>query len=89
MKWMESIKVQSASRREQITEHELMLLACDIRNNPDSQGLREVTVSSHATVPGCFALLLFWDTDDLRPGGSGASVHVRGLERVRFDDSKL
>ena len=70
MKWMETIKVQSASRREQITEHELMLLACDIRNNPDSQGLREVTVSSHATVPGCFALLLFWDTDDLRPGGS-------------------
>jgi hypothetical protein len=70
MKWMETIKVQSASRKEQITEHELMALASDVRKNPDCQGLREVTVSSHATVPGCFALRLFWDTGDVRPGGS-------------------
>ena len=85
MKWMETIKVQSASRREQITEYELMHLACDVRNNPDCQGLLEVKVSSHATVPGCFALILFWDTGDLRPGGSllgmglAQSLKVLGL----------
>jgi len=67
---METIKVQSAAGKEQVTEHELTVLAREVRNNPDRQGLREAAVSIHATVPGCFALRLSWDTDDPQPGGS-------------------
>lgn len=70
MRWMETIKVQSATGKEHTTEHELTALAREVRKNPDRQGLREATVSSHATVPGCFALRLFWDTDDPQPRGS-------------------
>ena len=70
MRWMETIKVQSATGKEHTTEHELTVLAREVQKNPDLQGLREAAVSSHATVPGCFALRLFWDTDDPQPRGS-------------------
>ena len=70
MKWMETIKVQSATGKEQTTENELNILAREVQKNPDRQGLREATVSSHATVPGYFALRLFWDTDDPQASGS-------------------
>jgi len=70
MRWMETIKVQSATGKEQTTEHELTVLALDVQKNSDRQGLREAAVSSHASVPGCFALRLFWDTDDPQPRGS-------------------
>jgi hypothetical protein len=70
MRWMETIKVQSATGKEHTAEHELMVLAHDVQMNPERQGLRDAAVSSHATVPGCFALRLFWDTDDPQPRGS-------------------
>ena len=70
MRWMETIKVQSAAGKEQTTEHELAVLAREVQENPDPQGLREAAVSRHATVYGCFALRLFWDTDDPKPSGS-------------------
>jgi len=70
MRWMETIKVQSATGKEHTAEHALMVLACDVHNNPDRQGFREATVSRHATVAGFFALRLFWDTDNPKPLGS-------------------
>lgn len=70
MRWMETIKVQSATGKEHAAEHELTVLAHEIQKNPDRQGLREAAVSSHASVPGCFALRLFWDTDDPQSRGS-------------------
>jgi len=70
MKWMETIKVQSATGKEQTTQSELNILACEVQKDPDRQGLREATVCSHATVPGYFALRLFWDTDDPQANGS-------------------
>ncbi len=70
MRWMETIKVQSATGRERAAEHELTVLAREVQENPERCGLREAAVSSHATVPGCFALRLFWDTDDPQPRGS-------------------
>ena len=76
MRWMETIKVQSATGKEHTTEHELTVLAHEIQKNPDRQGLREAAVSGHATVYGCFALRLFWDTDDPKPSGSVLGISL-------------
>lgn len=70
MRWLETIKVQSATGKEETTENELNILAREVQKNPDLQGLRVAIVSSHASVPGYFALRLFWDTDDLQASGS-------------------
>jgi len=70
MRWLETIKVQSATGKEKTTESELTTLVHEIRKNTDRQGLWEAAVSSHASVPGCFALRLFWDTGDPQPRGS-------------------
>jgi hypothetical protein len=70
MRWMETIRVQSATGKEHAIEHELIALDREVQENPERQGLREAAVWSHATVPGCFALRLFWDTDDPQPSGS-------------------
>ncbi|RLB27109.1 MAG: hypothetical protein DRG87_12100 [Deltaproteobacteria bacterium] len=67
---METIRVQSATGKEHTAERELTALAREVQENPHRRGLREAAVSSHATVPGCFALRLFWDTDDPQPRGS-------------------
>ena len=76
MWWMETIRVQSATGKEQITLRELTFLGSEIRENPDCQGLREATVLSHASIPGCFALLLFWDTDGPQHGGSPLGMNL-------------
>jgi hypothetical protein len=76
MRWMETIRVQSATGKEHITERELMVLAREVQENLDRQGLRDVTVSSHALVPGYFALRLFWDTDDPQPRGSTLGMNL-------------
>ena len=70
MRWMETIRMQSSTGMEQIAEGELTALACDIQSDPDCQGFQEMTVWKHAAVPGFFALRLFWDNDNPRPGGS-------------------
>lgn len=51
MKWMETIKVQSATGKEQTTESELNILAHEVQKNPARQGLWEATVSSHPQYP--------------------------------------
>ena len=76
MRWMETIKVQSATGKEHATQGELTFLAREVQENPDNQGLREAAVSSHATVYGCFALRLFWDTDDPKPSGSALGMSL-------------
>jgi len=70
MRWLETIRVQSATGKEKTTENELAILLGEIRNNTERKGLRKASVSSHASVPGCFALRLFWDTDDPQSNGS-------------------
>ena len=70
MRWMETIKVQSASGKEQITEKELLILSREIEKNPERQGLIQIIVSNPSLVPGLFAIRVFWDTDDPQPRGS-------------------
>jgi hypothetical protein len=59
MRWGEIIKVRSTTAKEQTTEQELTVMAGEFQKNPNNQGLREATVSSHATVPGFFAMRFF------------------------------
>jgi hypothetical protein len=73
---METIKVQSATGKGHTAEYELTVLAREIQKNPDLQGLREAAVLSHATVPGCFALQIFWDTHDPQPSGSSLGMSL-------------
>lgn len=63
MKWLETIKVQVAAGQESALEHELTALALDVRKSSDSPGLLEAALYSHASVPGHFAIRLFWDTE--------------------------
>jgi hypothetical protein len=70
MRWLETIKVQSATAKEKTTENQLAILLREILKNTDRQGLSAATVSSHVSVPGYFALRLLWDTGDLQPRGS-------------------
>jgi hypothetical protein len=70
MRWLETIKVQSATGKEKATENELSIVVREIRKNTSRPGLQEAAVSSHASVPGCFALRLFWDTDSPQSRGS-------------------
>ncbi len=76
MKWMETIRVQSATGKEKAVENELILLAREIQENIDSQELGAVTVFRNTLVPGCFALWLFWDTDEPRTRGSALGMSL-------------
>ena len=70
MRWMETIKVHSATGKEQVIADELMALAKQVQKSANGQGLQEAMVSRHASVPGYFALRLYWDNDHLEPRGS-------------------
>ncbi|MBN1849011.1 MAG: hypothetical protein JW932_10535 [Deltaproteobacteria bacterium] len=70
MKWMETIRVQSATGKDQTTLRELIFLKSEIKRDFGFQGLRDVMVSSHVSIPGCFVLMLFWDTDNPQAKGS-------------------
>lgn len=70
VRWLETIKVQSATGEEKATKNELSILVREIQKNTERKGLREASVSSDASVPGCFALRLFWDTDSPQSKGS-------------------
>ena len=70
MKWLETIKVETASGLENKTEEELAALIKTVPNNPDALGLLETVLYNHASVPGCFAMQLTWDTETPKIQGS-------------------
>lgn len=70
MRWIETIRIQSATGKAQNTQNELAVIANEIQKSSDYQGLWVASVSNHALLPGYFALRLFWDTDDPKPSGS-------------------
>jgi hypothetical protein len=70
MKWLEMIKVQTASGSESRTEEEFAALLKDVLNNPGSLGLLETALYNHASNPGCFAMQLAWDTETTKIQGS-------------------
>lgn len=63
MRWIETIKVQSATGKEQAVENELIVLAREAQKSLNCQGIQEAIVSRHASVPGHLAIRLYWDTE--------------------------
>ena len=70
MRWLETIKVQSATGKEQVIVDELMALAQQVKKSANGQGLQDAMVFCNASVPGYFALRLFWNTDTPQTRGS-------------------
>lgn len=82
MKWLELIKVQAASGREGKTEEELAGLAKDILHNTGSSDLLDTVLYNHASIPGCFAVQLTWDTE--APRIQGSLMGLRLTQTVKF-----
>lgn len=76
MRWMETIRVQSATGKENALQKQLILLAREIHENIESQKLRAVTASKNTLVPGCFAMRLFWNTGEPRIRGSALGISL-------------
>jgi hypothetical protein len=76
MNWLETIKVQSASGMETITERQLLGLANEVRNGPDHRGSVEAVVYNHASVPGYLAIRLFWSTGPPQLQGSPLGMRI-------------
>ena len=70
MKWLEMIKVQTATGLETKAEDKFAALLKDVLNSPDSSGLTETALYNHASIPGCFAMQLAWDTETPKIHGS-------------------
>jgi hypothetical protein len=67
---METIRVESAPCEEQTPLMELTFLRSEIIKSIGDGGVEDVIALSHASIPGCFALVLFWDTNDSQSKGS-------------------
>jgi hypothetical protein len=76
MKWLETIKLQLATGMESITEKKLLGLANEVRNGHDHRGSLEVMVYNHASVPGCFAIRLFWSSGPPLVQGSPLGIGI-------------
>jgi hypothetical protein len=76
MKWLETIKLQSASGVESITERELHGLASEVKNSPDHRGSVEAVVYNHTSVPGYFAIHLFWSSGPPLVQGSPLGMRI-------------
>ena len=70
MKWLEMIKLQTATDFEREASDKIAELARDVLNSRESSGLREITFYNHAFIPGCFAMQLAWDTEIPKIHGS-------------------
>jgi hypothetical protein len=81
MKWLEMIKVQTASGQERGAEEELAAFVREILNDPGSSGLLETVLYQHASVPGCFAVQLTWDRE--APGLQGSVLGLRLTQTVK------
>jgi hypothetical protein len=79
---METIKVQSATGKEQVIVDELMALAKEIPKSANGQGLHDAMVSCHVSVPGYFALRLFWNTDTPQTRGSMTGLSLTQALKV-------
>jgi len=81
MKWFEMIKVQAATGLESKAEDKLAALVKDVINSPDSSGLLETALYNHASIPGCFAMQLAWDTET--PNIQGSLLGLRLTQTVK------
>jgi hypothetical protein len=70
MKWLETIKVQTAIGFETAMEKEFKVLMKDLLTKTRSLGLEKAHIYNHASVPGYFAICLTWETEVPQTTGS-------------------
>jgi hypothetical protein len=70
MKWLETIKVQTATGFETAMEKELKVLMKDLLTKTRGSGLEEAHIYNHASVTGYFAIYLTWKTEVPQTTGS-------------------
>ena len=62
METMEWIQVQAASGQEKTLEKELYGIVKDLRRKPETTGLLRADSFRHVSLPGCFLIVLVWET---------------------------
>lgn len=70
MKWMETLRVQTAGNRKGDAGQELSALVQDVHKSRECEGLMDLLLYSHGSMPGFFAIHLFWDTECCQIRGS-------------------
>jgi len=76
MKWLETIKVQTASGLEIGLEDKLRGLVKDILQSQDCFGLVDTPLYNHTSINGCYAMHLMWDTDSPEILGSSLGMRI-------------
>jgi hypothetical protein len=77
MKTMEWIQVQAASGQEATLEKELYGIVKDLRRKPESMGLLRTDSFRHASLPGCFLILMVWETETPLHQGSIPGINLK------------
>jgi hypothetical protein len=81
MKWLETIKVQTATGFEKVIEKELKVLTRDLLTNPRRSGLQEALIYNHASVLGHFIICLTWETE--YPQTKGSLIGLNLLQTLK------
>jgi hypothetical protein len=76
VKQLETIKLQSASGLESITERQPLGLADEVIDGPDHRGSVEAVVYNHVSGPGYFAIRLFWSSGPSQVQGSPLGMRI-------------
>lgn len=76
MKWTETIKIQAASGQEECLKEKVFEVLEGIEKTSGCEGLVKIAVARHATVPGCFALQLWWKNEMLQRFGSKTALSL-------------
>ena len=75
MSWLESIKLQAAVGDEGAIVEKLAMLFGSLEKR-NHTGLARIAVCRHASIPGCFAIHLFWKTSHPDTGGSRVGLKL-------------
>lgn len=61
MTYIEIIKIQAASGQEAMLKNALAALTSHSGKQLDDMELKKISVCTHTTIPGCFAVHLWWE----------------------------
>jgi hypothetical protein len=90
MKWLETIKVQTATGFETAMEKELKVLMRDLLTKNRGSDLEEAHIYNHASVPGYFAICLTWETEVSQTTGSLIGLNLsQALEAFGLVDHSV
>ncbi len=85
MKWLEIIVLRTGG----MVDQPIHLLK-QVASSSLATGLKELSVCSHASIPGDFAIALIWETEETRPWGSDLAFElVQGLKRLGLVDHSI